>query len=133
MIASQLAKIGINAKLQNVEWAQWLSNTFGGPHNYDMTIISHVEPFDLGNFAKPNYYWGYQSAKFNDLYNKYKQTPRAAERNKILADIQKLIAEESVHVFLYQPQWVTVANKNIKGLWRDMPIFVNDVASLSWA
>ncbi len=27
------------------------------------TLISHVEPFDLGNFAKPDYYWGYQSAK----------------------------------------------------------------------
>jgi peptide/nickel transport system substrate-binding protein len=27
---------------------------------------------------------------------------------------------------------VTVANKNIKGLWKDMPIFVNDLASLSW-
>jgi len=132
VIASQLAKIGINAKLQNVEWAQWLSNVYGNK-NYDMTIISHVEPFDLGNFAKPDYYWGYQSTKFNDLYNKYKQTPRAAERNKLLADIQKLIAEDSVHAFLYQPQWVTVANKSIKGLWKDMPIFVNDVSSLSWS
>ncbi|RYF13308.1 MAG: ABC transporter substrate-binding protein, partial [Comamonadaceae bacterium] len=30
VIASQLAKVGINAKLQNVEWAQWLSNVYGG-------------------------------------------------------------------------------------------------------
>ena len=67
VIASQLAKVGIVAKLQNVEWAQWLSNTYGGAHNYDLTIISHVEPFDLGNFAKPDYYWNYQSPKFNDL------------------------------------------------------------------
>ena len=50
-----------------------------------------------------------------------------------LADIQRLIAEDSVHAFLYQPQWITVANKNIKGLWKDMPIFVNDIAALSWA
>jgi peptide/nickel transport system substrate-binding protein len=51
--------------LQNVEWAQWLSGTYGNK-NYDLTIISHVEPFDLGNFAKPDYYWGYESTKFND-------------------------------------------------------------------
>lgn len=132
VIASQLAKVGINAKLQNVEWAQWLSNVYGNK-NYDMTIISHVEPFDLGNFAKPGYYWNYESAKFNDLYNKYKNTPRAADRNKLLADIQRLIAEDSVHAFLYQPQWVTVANKNVKGLWPNMPIFVNDLSALSWA
>jgi peptide/nickel transport system substrate-binding protein len=133
VIASQLAKVGITAKLQNVEWAQWLANTYGGAHNYDMTIISHVEPFDLGNFDKPDYYWGYQSAKFKDLYNKYKTSPRAADRAKLVGDIQRLLAEDTVHAFLYQPQWVTVANKNLKGLWKDMPIFVNDLSALSWA
>jgi peptide/nickel transport system substrate-binding protein len=133
VIASQLAKVGINARLQNVEWAQWLANTYGGAHNYDMTIISHVEPFDLGNFAKPDYYWNYQSPKFNDVYNRIKTAQRPADRAKLLADAQRLIAEDSVHAFLYQPQWVTVANKNIKGLWKDMPIFVNDLSALSWA
>jgi peptide/nickel transport system substrate-binding protein len=132
VIAAELAKIGIVAKLQNVEWAQWLSGTYGAK-NYDMTIISHVEPFDLGNFAKPDYYWNYSSPKFNDLYNKYKTSPRAADRNKLVGDIQRLLAEDSVHAFLYQPQWITVANKHIKGLWKDMPIFVNDVAALSWS
>ena len=132
VIASQLAKVGITAKLQNVEWAQWLSGTYGAK-NYDLTIISHVEPFDLGNFDKPDYYWGYQSPKFKELYNKYKTSPRPADRAKLVGDIQRLIAEDCVHAFLYQPQWVTVANKNLKGLWKDMPIFVNDVSALSWA
>lgn len=132
VIASQLSKVGINAKLQNVEWAQWLSNVYGA-RNYDLTIVSHVEPFDLGNFAKPNYYWNYHSTKFNDLYAKYKNTGNAAERMKLLGDIQRLIAEDAPMAFLYQPQWVTVANKNVRGLWKDMPIFANDLSALSWA
>ncbi len=132
VIAAMLAKVGITAKLQNVEWAQWLSGTFT-QKNYDLTIISHVEPFDLGNFAKPDYYWNYQSPKFNDLYTKYKNTPRAQDRAKLIGDIQRLIAEDSVHAFLYQPQWVTVANKNVRGLWPNMPVFVNDLSAMSWA
>jgi len=132
VIASQLAKVGINVKLQNVEWAQWLSGVYGN-RNYDLTIISHVEPFDLGNFAKPGYYWNYESPKFNDLYNKYKTSPREADRKKIVGEIQRLLAEDAVLAWLYQPQWVTVANKNIKGLWKDMPVFVNDLSALSWA
>ncbi len=132
VIASQLSKVGINAKLQNVEWAQWLSNVFGNK-NYDMTIISHVEPFDMGNFSKPGYYWNYESAKFADMYNKYKTSARAQDRSRLHADIQRLVADEAVHGYLYQPQWVTIANKNIKGLWKDMPIFVNDLSSISWA
>jgi peptide/nickel transport system substrate-binding protein len=132
VIAAQLAKIGINVKIQHVEWAQWLSGVYANK-NYDVTLISHAEPFDLGNFSKPGYYWNYDSPKFADLYNKYKNAPRAADRIKLIGDIQRLLAEDCVHAFLYQPQWITVANRNIKGLWKDMPIFVNDLSALSWS
>ena len=132
VIAAQLAKVGIVAKLQNVEWAQWLSGVFTNKA-YDLTIISHVEPFDLGNFAKPDYYWGYQSAKFNEVFGKINNAPRESERAKLLGEAQKIIANDAVHAFLYQPQWVTVANKNLKGLWKDMPVLLNDLSSLSWS
>ncbi|MES2610318.1 MAG: ABC transporter substrate-binding protein [Pseudomonadota bacterium] len=132
VIAAQLAKIGITAKLQNVEWAQWLSGTYGNK-NYDLTIISHVEPFDLGNFAKPDYYWGYNSPKFNEIFNQIKNAARPADRSRLLGDAQRLLAQDSVHAFLYSNQWITVANKNLKGLWKDMPVFVNDISVLSWA
>lgn len=132
VIAAQLAKIGIVAKIENVEWAQWLSGTYANK-NYDLTIISHVEPFDLGNFAKPGYYWGYESPQFAALFEKIQNTPRAADRAKLLGDAQRMLANDAVHAFLYQPQWITVANKNLKGLWKDMPVFVNDVSALSWS
>ena len=132
VIVAQLAKVGIVAKTQNVEWAQWLSGTYGNK-NYDLTLISHVEPFDLANFAKPDYYWGYQSAKFNDLFNQIKNAPRPQDRARLLGEAQKLLADDAVHAFLYQPQWITVANKNLKGLWKDMPVFVNDLSALSWS
>ena len=132
VIAAQLAKIGIVAKIENVEWAQWLSGTYTNK-NYDLTIISHVEPFDLGNYAKPGYYWGYESPKFTELFDKIQNAPRAADRAKLLGDAQRMLANEAVHGYLYQPQWITVANKGLKGLWKDMPVFVNDVSALSWS
>jgi peptide/nickel transport system substrate-binding protein len=132
VIAAQLAKIGIVAKIENVEWAQWLSGTYTNK-NYDLTIISHVEPFDLGNYAKPGYYWGYESPKFTELFDKLQNAPRAADRAKLLGDAQRMLANEAVHGYLYQPQWITVAHKSLKGLWKDMPVFVNDVSALSWS
>ena len=132
VIAAQLAKIGIVAKMENVEWAQWLSGVYTNK-NYDLTIISHVEPFDLGNFAKKDYYWGYDSPQFSKLFDQIQNAPRPADRAKLLGDAQRMLANDAVHGFLYQPQWITVANKNLKGLWKDMPIFVNDLSVLSWA
>ncbi|AVT21309.1 ABC transporter substrate-binding protein [Paracidovorax avenae] len=132
VIAAQLAKVGIVAKPRNVEWAQWLSGTYANK-NYDLTLISHVEPFDLGNFAKPDYYWGYRSPRFDALYEQIRNTAQPADRARLLGDAQRLLAEDCVHAFLYQAQWATVANRNLRGLWKDMPIFANDLSALSWA
>ncbi|MBS0452186.1 MAG: ABC transporter substrate-binding protein [Proteobacteria bacterium] len=132
VIAAQLAKIGITVKIQNVEWAQWLANTYGGAHNYDLSIVSHVEPFDLGNYAKPDYYWGYQSKQFDTVFDKIKSTGSEAERNKLLGDAQKILAQDAANGFLYQPQFPTVAKKGVKGLWTAMPIFCNDLSTMSW-
>jgi peptide/nickel transport system substrate-binding protein len=132
IVAAQLAKVGIEVKLQNVEWAQWLSGTYGNKQ-YDLTMISHVEPFDLGNFAKPDYYWNYNAPAFQALFEKIQQSANPTERARLLGDAQRMLANDAVHAFLYQPQWVTIANKNLRGLWKDMPIFVNDLSALSWS
>ncbi|GAA4336887.1 ABC transporter substrate-binding protein [Variovorax defluvii] len=132
VIAAMLAKVGIVAKLQNVEWAQWLSGTYGGGHNYDLTIVSHVEPFDLDNYTKPDYYWGYKSQAFDGIYNKLVSTGNPAERAKLLGDAQRLLAEDAANGFLYQPQFPSVAKKGVKGLWTAVPIFCNDLSAMSW-
>ena len=132
VIAAQLAKIGIIAKIENVEFAQWISNVFGGPKNFDLTMILHVEPFDLGNYANPNYYFGYDSQKFRDLYQQIQNAPRVADREKLLGDAQRMLANDAVNGFLYQPQLPTIAVKGLMGLWKDMPTFANDLSLLSW-
>ncbi|MDO8420409.1 MAG: ABC transporter substrate-binding protein [Rubrivivax sp.] len=131
VIAAMLAKVGIEAKIENIEWAQWLSGVYG-QKAYDLTIISHVEPLDFGNFARPNYYWNYESAEFNALWAKVQATIDPAARNRLMAEAQTLVANDAVAAYLYQPTWITIANVRLRGLWKDMPLFVNDLAALSW-
>ncbi len=131
VVAAMLAKVGITVKMENIEWAQWLSGVYGGKA-YDLTVISHVEPLDFGNFARPNYYWGYESAEFNALWARIQATPRADERMQLMADAQRLVARDVVSVYLYQPTWITVANARLHGLWKDMPLLVNDLSVMSW-
>jgi peptide/nickel transport system substrate-binding protein len=131
VIAAQLAKVGIVAKIENVEWAQWMSGVYG-QKAYDLTIVSHVEPLDFGNFARPNYYWNYESKGFNDLWAKINATVKQDERNKLMGDAQKMVAEEAVAAYLYAPTWITVAKAGVKGLWKDMPLSANDLSAMSW-
>jgi len=86
-------------------------------------------------------YIGDELVALNNLAQKRRDIELDAKRMEIeekqqsalLADLQRLIETDAPHAFLYQPQWVTIANKNVRGLWKDMPIFVNDLSAMSWA
>jgi len=130
IIASQLAKVGVIAKIENVEWAQWLSGAFKG--NFDLTVISHVEPLDFDRYGDPSYYYGYDSKAYRDLLTAYNTTTDAKNRLKLLGDIQRQLATDSVNVYLFQLPQFAVANKRLKGLWSSSPIFANDLGALAW-
>jgi peptide/nickel transport system substrate-binding protein len=130
IIAAQLAKVGIIAKIENVEWAQWLSGPFKG--NFDLTVISHVEPLDFDRYADPAYYWGYDSKAYDELFAKYNGTTDPKGRVKLVGDIQRQLATDSVNVYLYQLPQFAIGKKQLKGMWSSSPIFANDLAALSW-
>jgi peptide/nickel transport system substrate-binding protein len=134
VLAAQLAKIGIVAKIENLEWAQWLSSVFtpSGPHDYDLTIVAHVEPFDLVKFTESDYYFGYKSAAFDDLYKKIVETTSEADRAKLLGDAQRMLATDAAAGFLYQPQLISICSKRLKGMWKEVPQYANDFSGWSW-
>ncbi|MDO5056917.1 MAG: ABC transporter substrate-binding protein [Lautropia sp.] len=131
VVMAQLARVGILCTARNVEWAQWLSGTYRN-HDYDLSIVSHVEPLDLDNFSKPDYYWGYRSARFDALYQKLLHATDAGQRNRLLAEVQKLLADDCVLAWLYQPHWVSVARSRLQGVPDGMPILANDLSALRW-
>jgi peptide/nickel transport system substrate-binding protein len=130
VLAAQLAKVGINAKIENVEWAQWLSGPFKG--NFDLTVINHVEPLDFMQYTNTGYYWGYDSKAFRDLAAKYAAEGNAKERTKLFGDIQKMLTNDAVNAFIFNPASTAVSKKGLKGVWHNSPIFANDLSALSW-
>jgi peptide/nickel transport system substrate-binding protein len=130
VLAAQLAKVGVIAKIENVEWAQWLGGTFKG--NFDLTVINHVEPLDYMQYANTGYYWGYDSKAFRDLAARHAAAVNAKERARLFGELQRLIASDSVNAFIFNPSQVSVARKGLRGLWSSSPIFANDMAAVSW-
>src|SRR5271165_2356134 len=131
IIAAELADVGVNAKIQEVEWAQWLSGVYKDK-NYDLTIISHVEPLDIGIYANPNYYFQYDSQAFRDIDAKVTTAPNLGAYKAALGEASKKLADDSVNAFLFQLPNVVVANAQLQGLWKNAPIFLNDLSAMSW-
>jgi peptide/nickel transport system substrate-binding protein len=131
IVAAELAQIGINAKIENVEWAQWLDGVYKNK-NYDLTMISHVEPRDIGIYANPDYYFQYDSPKFRAIWEKASATPDGPARLKLIEAAQRQLAEDAVNVFLYVLPQVSVAKKGLHGIWHNSPIFANDLSVVYW-
>jgi peptide/nickel transport system substrate-binding protein len=130
VLIAQLAKVGVVAKIENVEWAQWLGGTFKG--NFDLTVINHVEPLDYMQYANTGYYWGYDSKAFRELAARHAAAANPKDRAKLFGDLQRLITADAVNAFIFNPSQVAVSKKGLKGLWASSPIFANDMAAVSW-
>jgi peptide/nickel transport system substrate-binding protein len=129
--AAELAEVGIQAKIENVEWAQWISNVYTAK-NYDLTIISHVEPLDIGIYARPGYYFNYDDPQFDAIIARLSTAPDIDAYKKALVEAQHNLADHCVNAFLFQLANVVIADANLKGVWKNAPIFANDLSALSW-
>ena len=131
IIASQLAEVGITCEIEPVEWAQWLDGVFKAT-NYDLTIVSHTEPLDIGIYGRDTYYFNYHSEPLRALLAEIADTPDEAARYALYGDAQRLIAEDSPVAFLFQLPWLGVWNSKLEGLWVNRPIQANDMTGVSW-
>ncbi|UUX50326.1 ABC transporter substrate-binding protein [Nisaea acidiphila] len=131
VIAAQLAAVGIETEIIPVEWAQWLKQVFKTT-DYDLTIVSHTEPFDIGIYARDSYYFNYKSDRFRNVYSALTEAVDPTERNSLIGEAQKILAEDAVNGFLFELAQNGVWRTKIKGLWRNRPIQANDVTGAYW-
>ncbi len=131
IIAAQLREVGIQTEISNLEWAQWLEQVFKGK-DFGLTIVSHTEPMDIGIYARPDYYFQYQSDAFNGIMDKLNNTTDPDMRTQLMQDAQKQIASDNVNGYLFQLAKTGVSNAKLKGLWANSPTQANDLTAVYW-
>ena len=131
IIAQQLNAVGIKTETTNLEWAQWLSEVFTDK-NYDLTIISHTEPNDIGIFARPDYYFQYNNAEFNQLIADLSVTSDPAKRSELTKAAAQNLADNYAVGFLFELAKVGVTNAKLKGLWDNAPTQATDLTAVYW-
>ena len=114
ILSSQLADVGIKLQIQNVEFPLWLDQVFT-KHNYDLTIINHVEPRDIGNYGNPKYYWGSDNPQVASLLKQADAEQNAGKRNDLYAQVQRLITGDAVNAWLMSPNSLAVIKSNLHG------------------
>jgi peptide/nickel transport system substrate-binding protein len=131
IIAAQLRAVGIETEIIAVEWAQWLEQVFRGK-DFDLTIVSHVEPMDIGIYARPDYYFQYGRPEFIAIMDELAVTADEGRRSELMKAAQRMIAEDHVNAFLFQLAKTGVANAAIEGLWPNSPAPAIDLTGVRW-
>ena len=131
LLAAQLRAVGIETAITNMEWAQWLETVFNGK-DYDLTIISHVEPLDIGIYARDDYYFNYDNADLKAVMEEVNTTTDDARRSELLKQAQTIIADDFANAYLFQLAKTGVANAKIEGLWENSPTPANDLSKVHW-
>lgn len=132
VIQSELKEIGVNLQIIPVEWAEWLKQVFTDK-DYDLTIVSHVEPNDIDIYSRPGYYFQYDNPKFNDVIAELDKTADQKKRLELLGEAQKILAHDVPAVYLFELPKIGVWDAKLEGMWTNWPIEVDDLTKVKWA
>ena len=113
-IAAQLKEVGINVTLEELDWPRWLDQVYG-KHDYDMTIVAHVEPHDLSAFAAPNNYWNFHNEEFNALLASADEGTEAVQTED-LKQAAKLLSDQAAADWLFLLPNIIIATPEISGI-----------------
>lgn len=129
VIADMLKAVGINLKIEIVEWPYWLERIYK-QKEYQLTMIGHVEAWDIGIYANPNYYFQYDSQEFRDAYAKALKAPNEAEKAKWFGRCQEIIAEDAVNGYLFSAPNLPAMKAEVMNWWENYPTIALDVTEV---
>ncbi len=132
IVASQLRDVGINLEIIPVEWADWLDQVFKNK-DYDLTIVSHTEPNDIGIYARHDYYFQYMNPEFDKVIAELDVTSDEAKRTELYQKAQRIIAEDAVNGYMFQLPKVGVWDAKLEGMWENSPVQATDLTGVSWS
>ena len=125
------AKVGIDLTIEIVEWGQWIDRIFK-KKEYQLTMIGHVEAWDIGIYAKSDYYFQYDSQDFRDAYTKALEAPDEKEKAKWFGRCQEIITDDAVNGFLFSAPSLPVLKAEVMGWWENYPTIALDCTAVWW-
>lgn len=135
VIKNQLSKIGIEADIQLIEWAQWLDTVYAKA-NYQATIIGHsgkLDPNDFLNRFDSSYdknYFKFSDPQYDELIHQAALSTDEVKRVELFKECQQLLVDQAAAVFIQDPDVIYAASKKVQGM-KNYPVTFLDMSSIS--
>ncbi len=136
VVVNQLAQIGIQAEIKQVEWGVWLDEVYKQA-NYDMTIIGFagkINPYDVLSRYQSDYkrnFIRFNDKEFDRLITEARVETNKEKRIQLYKDAQAILNEQAASAYIMDPHLTFVVNDNMKGL-KFYPLRFIDMSSIEF-
>ncbi len=137
VLVEQLAQVGIQAKINPVEWETWLSDVYNG-RNFESTVIGFdattLTPGALLNrWVSDNgkNMINYNNPEYDALIAQADATIDDAQRTELYKSAAKLLSDTAANVYLQDMADFVVMKKNLDG-YAFYPLYVMDLSTLHY-
>ncbi len=136
VVVDVLAKAGINAKINPVEWNTWLDEVYNG-RKYQSTICGitcDMTPgYLLNRFQteSPKNFINFSNAEYDEVYLKAQAALNLTEKAEYYKRLQEILTEEAGSAFIQIPPITLAMNPGLTG-YKFYPIYVQDMSTVEW-
>ena len=134
IIAEELKAVGIDARLQLVEWGSWLDDVYTNG-NYETTVIGltgKLDPYEILTRFVSDYsrnFFHYDNSEFDTLIEEAMVESDESERIRLYKECQMILTEDAVCVWTCDPNLVIATRKDLKG-YKAYPLTFTDISAL---
>ncbi len=134
ILSEQLKKIGVDVRIELVEWATWLDKVYKNA-DYEATVIGlsgMLDPNDILVRYTSSYsrnFVRYDNSRYDELIASAILETDKTDRAELYRQAQEVILEDAGSVFICDPNQNIVCRRNLKG-YTAYPVPFTDVAKL---
>lgn len=131
VIVSDLADVGLHVRIEQQEFpAVWLDRTLTR-HDYQLSVVAHVEPRDVLDLLGPDYYLGYDWSRIADQVRRADTGSDADYVEGMRAAVRRAFVDDAVADPLFLMPNLTVARRAVVGLPRNSPTTALDLTRVT--
>ncbi|WEV75900.1 ABC transporter substrate-binding protein [Bifidobacterium sp. ESL0800] len=113
-LRSQLKPIGIDLKVNVVEFSTWLQDVLKNK-DYDLSLVDHNESHDFAQWVNDAYYYNYSNQKVKDYYNQAMAASSDSQRDALLARAARVVSVDAPADWLFNYRITTAMKKGVHG------------------
>lgn len=120
IIAEQLKKVGVNVRIETIEWTTWLSEVYSG-RKHEATIVGlsgKLDPYSILRRYTSDYknnFFNFEDAEYDRLIEEAKSSSNDEIIVKNYKSAQEILRKKQAAIYIMDPELITSLDKKITG------------------